>query len=138
MSSLLNLALSVLATSTRNSALAGFAGQMATAVLVAGFGVLLTAAGLGCACAALWIALIPPLGPVGAPLIVAGVCLASAGILTLVAISLMRRARPRVGDIFDAEGLLGEASRYVNEHKGAALLAAALAGVIAGNSSRRR
>jgi len=66
------------------------------------------------------------------------VTLTLAGALALVASSLMRRARPRPVEMLDTDGLLGEASRYVNEHKGAALLAAALAGVIAGNSGRRR
>ena len=138
MGSLLNLALSALSASTRNSGFASFTGRMAVVLLVAGFGALLAAGGLGCAAAALWNALLPPLGPVGAPLVVAGVTLTLAGALALVASSLMRRARPRPVEMLDTDGLLGEASRYVNEHKGAALLAAALAGVIAGNSGRRR
>src|SRR2546427_284279 len=52
MGSLLNLALSALSASTRNSGFASFTGRMAVALLVAGFGALLAAGGLGCAAAA--------------------------------------------------------------------------------------
>jgi hypothetical protein len=138
MGSLLNFAISALATSTRRSVFASFTGQMAAAVLFAGFAVLLAVVALGCACAALWIALMAPIGPVGASLVVAGACLVLAGFLALVAWLLMRRTRPRPGDVLDVETLLAEAGRYVNEHKGAALLAATLAGVLAGNSGRKR
>ena len=138
MGSLLDLALSALAIWTRRSASASFTGQMAAAVLFAGLAVLLGAAALGCALAAFWIALIPQVGPVGATFIVAGACLALAGFLALLAWLLMHRARPRRGDALDAEALLTEVGRYINEHKGATLLAAALAGVLAGNSGRKR
>lgn len=114
-----------------------FTGRMAAAAALGGLAVMLVLAAWGCLCAALWIGLTPSLGPVGAPLAVAGVCLLAAGILALVAWGLMRRRRPRVNPELQAEALLAEAGRLINEHKGAALLVAALMGMMAGNSRRR-
>ena len=99
---------------------------------------LLIAVAWGCLCAALWIGLIPALGPVGAPLAVAGLCIVVAGILALIAWSLIRRRRAPVSPQLQFDALLGEGSRLINEHKGAALLVAALLGMLAGNSGRKK
>jgi membrane protein implicated in regulation of membrane protease activity len=133
--SLLKLALSALASG--QSSMKIFTGRMAAAAALGGLAILLVLAAWGCLCAALWIGLTPSLGPVGAPLAVAGVCLLAAGILALVAWGLMRRRRPRINPELQAEALLAEAGRLINEHKGAALLVAALMGMMAGNSRRR-
>ncbi len=118
--------------------MAAFTGRMAAAALLGSCAVLLAAAAWGCASAALWIALIPSLGPAGAPLAVAGVCLLLAGILGLIAWLLVRRRRARPADGLQLDAMLSEAGRVINEHKGAALLAAALAGMLAANNGRKR
>ena len=138
MGSLLKFALSALATSRVSSALGAFTGRMAAAALLGGCALLLAAAAWGCACAALWIALIPSLGPAGAPLVVAGACLLLAGILALVAWLAVHRRRARPVDGLQLDAVLTEAGRLINEHKVAALLAAALAGMLAASNGRKR
>ncbi len=138
MGGLLKLALTALAASSQTSALKAFTGRMAAALVLAGLALILAGAAWGCLCAALWIALTPSLGPVGAPLVVAGFCLLAAGILGLIAWALTRRRRSRVEHELQVETLLAEAGLLIKEHKGAALIAAALLGMMAGNSGRRR
>jgi hypothetical protein len=136
MGSLLKLALSALA-SSQSPALRIFTGRFLAAGLLAGLALILVAVAWGCLCAALWLGLTPSLGPVGAPLVVAGVCVVFAAILGLVAWNLTRRRRPPVSPALQAEALLAEASRLISEHKGAALLGAALIGMMAGSGRRR-
>ena len=138
MGSLLKLALSALAASSQTSALKIFTGRMLAAGVIGVVATLLIAAAWGCLCAALWIGLIPALGPVGAPLAVAGLCIVVAGILALIAWSLIRRRRAPVSPQLQFDALLGEGSRLINEHKGAALLVAALLGMLAGNGGRKK
>jgi hypothetical protein len=138
MGSLLKLALTALAASSQTSALKMFTGRMLAAGVIGVVATLLIAAAWGCLCAALWIGLIPALGPVGAPLAVAGLCIVVAGILVLIAWSLIRRRRAPVSPQLQFDALLGEGSRLINEHKGAALLVAALLGMLAGNSGRKK
>jgi fatty acid desaturase len=138
MGSLLKLALTALAASSQTSALKVFTGRMLAAGIIAAVAIALTAAAWGCLCAALWIGLTPSLGPVGAPLAVAGLCIVVAGILALIAWSLIRRRRARVNPALQVDALLAEGSRLIGEHKGAALLAAALLGMLAGNSGRKK
>jgi hypothetical protein len=136
MGSLLKLALSALA-SSQSPALRIFTGRVLVAAVLGSLAVMLGAAAWGCLCAALWLGLTPSLGPVGAPLVVSGVCIALAGVLALVAWYLTRRRRPAANPALQAELLFAEASRLITEHKGAALLAAALIGMMAGNGRRR-
>jgi len=138
MGGLLKLALTALAASSQTSALKIFTGRMLAAGVIAGIATVLTAAAWGCLCAALWIGLTPALGPVGAPLAVAGLCIVVAGILALIAWGLVRRRRARVNSALQMDALLAEGSRLIGEHKGAALLAAALLGMLAGNSGRKK
>ena len=138
MGSLLKLALTALAASSQTSALKIFTGRMLAAGVIGVVATLLIAAAWGCLCAALWIGLIPALGPVGAPLAVAALCIVVAGILALIAWSLIRRRRAPVSPQLQFDALLGEGSRLINEHKGAALLVAALLGMLAGNSGRKK
>jgi len=138
MGSLLKLALTALAASSQTSALKIFTGRMLAAGVIGVVATLLIAAAWGCLCAALWIGMIPALGPVGAPLAVAGLCIVIAGILALIAWSLIRRRRAPVSPQLQFDALLGEGSRLINEHKGAALLVAALLGMLAGNSGRKK
>jgi len=137
MGGLLKLALTALAASSQTTALKEFTGRMMAALVLAGLALALAAAAWGCLCAAIWIWLTPSLGPVGAPLVVAAICLIVGGILGLLAWGLARRRRPRPAPDLNVEALLSDAGRLFNEHKGAALLAAALLGLFAGNSRRR-
>jgi|SRR5690348_4837088 hypothetical protein len=137
MGNLLKLALTALAASSHTSALV-FTGRMLAAMVLAGLSLVLVGGAWGCICAALWIGLTPSLGPVGAPLAVAALCVLAAAILALVAWALQRRRRARVEPAAQVEALLSEASNLIKEHKGAAVLGAILLGMLAGNSGRRQ
>ncbi len=137
MGNLLKLALTALAASGQTSALKAFTGRTLVAMVLAVLALVMAGAAWGCICAALWIGLTPSLGPVGAPLIVAALCILVAGILALVAWALTRRRRARVEPGLQVEALLSEASNLIKEHKGAAVLGALLLGMLAGNSGRR-
>src|SRR5262249_53525142 len=139
MGGLLKLALTALAASSQTSRLKELTGRMAAALVLGALAILFACAAWGCLCAALWIGLIPSLGPVGAPLVVAAICLLAGGILGLIAWSLIRRQRSgAAAPDFNLDALLNDAGRVVNEHKGVALLTAVILGMLAGNGSRRR
>jgi len=94
-----------------------------------------TVAALACGIAALWIYTLPFAGTVGAPAIAAGVLLTPC--LTLLALSrygLKRRPVPSVDA--NVSLLLGEATRLVLDHKSSVLIAALLAGLIAGSNEK--
>ena len=99
-------------------------------------------AAAGCAVAALWIFVLPKAGPVGAPLIAAAALLLLCLSLLLIIRSLMRR-RPvpvpatAVPAVALPALLIAEASSLLDQNKGAALLAALLAGVTAGSLDRK-
>jgi hypothetical protein len=137
--SLLKFVLTALAASSQTSTLQKYTGRLAAALVLAGIAVLMACAAWGCFCAALWIELTPALGPVGAPLVVAAVCIVSGGVLALFAWELTHRRRAStVASDLNLDALLADASRLINEHKGAALLAAVLLGMLAGTGNRRR
>jgi cytochrome c biogenesis protein CcdA len=111
----------------------------AAAVVVAGCAI----GAVGCALAALWIYALPRVGAVGAPLIVAAVLAALGGGVIL----LLRYYKPRprrvaphaapghaalLGDLAGLAGL----SDVVRAQKGPVLLAAFLAGLMAGGKDR--
>lgn len=99
-------------------------------------------ASAGCGIAALWVLVLPKAGPVGAPLIAAAalllLCLA---LLATIRFILRRRPAPvpaaAVPDAAVPALLIAEASRLLDENKGAALLAALLAGATAGSIHRK-
>src|SRR5260221_9877304 len=134
MGSLLKLALSALAASSQTSALAAFSGRMVAGGVLAVVAILLAGAAWGCACAALWIGVAPTLGPVGAPLVVAGVCLTVAALLGLGAWQQMRRHRARAVNHLLLDAVLADAGKLIQEHKIEAILAAIIAGFVAGNN----
>jgi hypothetical protein len=138
MGSLIKLALSALAASSQTSALAAFSGRMVAGGALAVVAVVFAGAAWGCACAALWIALIPALGPVGAPLVVAGVCLIVAALLALAAWQLVRRRRARAANHLQLDAVMAEAGKLIQEHKVEAIVAAIVAGFVAGNTGRKR
>lgn len=99
-------------------------------------------ASVGCGVAALWIFVLPAVGPVGAPLIAAGALLLLCVALVVTIRGILRR-RPApisaaaVPDAAIPALLIAEASRLLDENKGAALLAALLAGAVAGDIRRK-
>jgi hypothetical protein len=100
------------------------------------------AASVGCAVAALWVLVLPEVGPVGAPLVAAGALLLLCLPLLVIARSVLRRRpppppAPALPDAAVPALLIAEASRLMEENKGAALLAALLAGATAGNLNRK-
>ena len=138
MGNLLKLALTALAASSQTSALKVFTGRMIAGLVLAGLALILACAAWGCICAAVWTGLVPSLGPVGAPLIVSALCVIVGGILALTAWALTRRRTPvRAQPELQIEALLAEAGQIIKEHKGAALILAALLGMMAGNDGRR-
>jgi hypothetical protein len=99
-------------------------------------------ASVGCAVTALWVFVLPEVGPVGAPLIAAAALLLLCLPLLAVARSVLRSrspplAAPALPDAVMPVLLIAEASRLLEENKGAALLAALLAGASAGSLNRK-
>ncbi len=111
--------------------------RMTAAAICAAFAAVLILAALGCAATALWIFTLPALGPVGAPLIVAAALSSVTLSLATAAWLIMRHSRRRLGAGAAPQLLLSEATRLFNEHKGAMLLAAVIAGMAAANGGRK-
>ena len=92
-------------------------------------------AAVACALVALWLYVLPQVGPTGAPLVVAGVlfavCLA---LLAFVRYGLKPRPPPDLG--VAPSVLIAETTRLINENKAVALLAALLAGLVAGRRDK--
>jgi hypothetical protein len=110
------------------------AGRAAAAAALGAVAVLFVVAALGCAAAALWLFALPYVGPVYAPLIVAGVLLLIALVILAVARGVLRRQRATPASVTSAElaALLEAAEPLLQEHKGTVLLAALVAGLVAG------
>jgi hypothetical protein len=107
---------------------------VAIAALVA---VICAMAAIGCLLAALWIYALPYVGAVGAPAVVAGVLI----ILCCAVLTFMRyapRSRRTAPPSFDATSalLLTQVTRLLKEHKGPVLIAALLAGLVAGTNDK--
>jgi len=137
MGSLIKLAIWALIESGRAGSARAATIRATAAALCAGLAVMLALAAFGSAATALWIVVLPSLGPVGAPLVVA----ASLSIVTLILAMagwlIVRRNRPRPDVAAAPEFLLSEATRFFSEHKGAVLVAALVAGMAAANGSRK-
>jgi len=114
------------------------AGRIALASLCATVTAICAIAAMTCAIFALWIFALPYVGPVGAPLLAAGVLVIISIALLAVARSVLRRPRRRSHPSVAPELMIAEATRLLREHKGAVLLAALVAGLIAGNDRRDR
>ena len=137
MGSLIKLATWALIESGRAGSARAATIRMATAALCAGLAAMLALAAFGCAATALWIVTLPSLGPVGAPLVVAGVLSIVTLILAMIGWLVVRHHRQRSGIIVTPEFLLSEATRLFSQHKSAVLLAALVAGMAAANGSRK-
>ena len=92
---------------------------------------------LGCLAAALWIYTLPCLGPVGAPLVVAGAFLILTLILVAIACRIRRPGRRKAAAAPAAASMAPELARILRENKGTVLLAAALAGMAAAGGRRK-
>ena len=98
-------------------------------------------AAIACGLTAVWIYAVPRVGPAGAPLIVAGILiLVCIGVLLVMRYVLGRptvtqRPAVAVGAMTPAV-LHGEARRILKQYKGTAVVAAVLAGVVAGMNQR--
>jgi hypothetical protein len=121
----------------------GFAARrMMVAALCVALATVFATASVGCAVTALWVSVLPEVGPVGAPLIAAGVLFLLCLPLLVIARSILRRrpqplSAPALPDAAIPALLIAEASRLLEENKGAALLAALLAGATAGSLNRK-
>ena len=106
-------------------------------VLAAWFGIGV----IGCLTAALWVYAIPHVGPAGAPVIAAAFLVVLGAIICVV---VWKKAQPKTmrPAQVDPQVALDQASQIVSkvfrEHKGAALAAAVIAGLVASNSPTPR
>jgi hypothetical protein len=89
-------------------------------------------AALGCVIAAIWLALLPAIGPVWTPLLIGAVLAGIAGILVLL---ILRR--PRGGRRSDGEDPAALLSAIMRDHKASLILGAALAGMLAASDLLR-
>jgi hypothetical protein len=106
----------------------------AVALVAGGCGI----AAIACGLAALWIYAVPRVGPVGAPLVVAGTLLVLGLVVLVVMRYAMKPRRPPPSPVGVApEVLLAETTRILKEHKGAVLIAAVLAGLVAGMNGKK-
>lgn len=112
----------------RKLAIVAGAGYLALTAAFATFGFLLWA---------LWAYARPLAGPVGTPLLLAGVCALIALILALIAASALRRPKRGKRDAPLSETALAiEAQNLVSRHKMPILLSVALMGLVAGSQKR--
>jgi len=116
--------------------------RMTATVWCAVLATALAIASVGCAVAALWVFVLPEVGPVGAPLIAAAaLLLLCLSLLAIIRSILRRRPAPLATAVVTGAAipalLIAEASRLMEQNKGAALLAALLAGATAGSLSRK-
>jgi hypothetical protein len=114
-------------------------GDCARRLVVLSFGAIavgvLMIASVGCAAASLWIFCMPRLGPVGAPLVVAGILLAmSLALLLMLPWLSMRRSGIRPPSSTAPASVLADAMCLLKDDKTAALIAALVAGLAAGSS----
>jgi len=137
MGSLIKLAAWALIESGRAGSAHAATIRMSAAALCAGLAAMLVLAAFGCAATALWIAVLPALGPVGAPLVVAAGLSIVTPIVAMLGWQIVRHGRQRSDIAVAPEFLLSEATRFFSEHKGAVLLAALVAGMAAANGSRK-
>jgi len=134
---LLRLATMAAAASGRTGSIGRTTGRMTAAVLCASLAAVSAIAAGGCAAVALWLSAIPYVGPVGAPLVAAGGLLVFCVVLMIAAQAILHYRR-RAPSSLPAPGLrLEEALSLFRESKGTILLAALVAGLVAGNSGRK-
>jgi hypothetical protein len=135
MSGLIRLALALVAAGAVQAGRRPIA-QMACVAVATAMAAICGIATVACVLTALWIYALPHVGAVGAPLIVAGVLF----VMSFAVYALMRRAmKPRPAQFAGGvtiELLQAEATRLFKEHKGTALVAALVVGLLAGRDER--
>lgn len=137
MGALMRAALIAFSETAAVSRLSGKARRMSIAACCAVVAAAFALASVGCAIAALWVSVLPAVGPVGAPLIAAAALLLLCLALLATVARLSRHRPPPLPALAIPEAaipalLIAQASRLVAENKGAALLAALLAGAAVG------
>ena len=133
------------ATALAETVSAGGVGFAARRITVAAWCVALATAfataSVGCAVTALWVFVLPEVGPVGAPLVAAAALLLLCLPLLAIARSVLRRPPSPPATAVPQAALpallIAEASRFMAENKVAALLAALLAGATAESLNRK-
>jgi hypothetical protein len=139
MGGIVKLALTVLAEITALSRARKLAPRVAVAALLLTLTSMMVAASFGCAVAALWIWLLPLVGPWGAPLICAGVLALIAAALAGGGYWLTRKR----GGLQTGTGTLaaaietGDFAPLIQEHKWLLLALAALTGAATAEKSRK-
>ena len=136
MENLIKVALMIL---TDRPSRQGLGTRITTGALCTGFALITLAAGVACGLAGLWIYLIPVVGPVGAALWIAAILLFVSAMMMLVA-----RAMFTAGEVDDddeapalGEELLSGLLEGFSENKTSVLLAALVAGLVAGGMNKR-
>jgi hypothetical protein len=142
MDALMRGAATALAETVSAGAVSVAARRMTAAAWCVALATAFVAASVGCAVTALWIFVLPEVGPVGAPLIAAAALLLLCLPLLAMARSVLQRRSPPIPATAVPGAampvlLIAEASRLLEENKGAALLAALLAGATAGSLTRK-
>ena len=142
MNSIVKMALSALLQGSLASRAAEAAGRLSVPVLFGMVGLFFAIAAVGCLTAALWLLVLPSVGPVWAPVICAGALLAVGGIVVMTGFMISRRmkerSRPSLASLGDAipDGLLDDIGDMLKRNQGSLLAAALIAGFIA--ATRRR
>jgi hypothetical protein len=142
MKSIVMMALSALLQGSLVSRAAETAGRLSIPILFGMIAAMFAIAAIGCLAAALWIFLIPSVGPVWAPVICAGALFALAGILVATGIAISRRMKARAHAPLPSlaaaipDGLLDDVGDMLKKNQGALLAAALVAGIFA--ATRRR
>lgn len=119
----------------RGSAAAGRFSIVALCGVVAGVAAM---AAVGFSLSALWIVVLPRVGPAMAALVLAGVLAVLCLIMLALACAVGRPTQRKPGIAPDAEASLLAAAQLFKEHKGAMLLAALVAGLGAGSGGGSR
>lgn len=138
MSGLLRLVEALLAVGRFTSGLGAALRRGSLALVCVLIAALLAVAAMGCAVAALWIYLLPLLGPVGAPLVAAGALLVLALVLLLVARRALGGRAPRTLPASNGVAATADLARLIKDHKIEMLVAALTAGLVAGAPGARR
>jgi hypothetical protein len=134
---LLRLATIAAAASGKAGGVGRAIGRVTAATLCASLAAVSVIAAGGCAAAALWLFAIPHVGAAGAPLVAAAGLLVFCVVLMVVARGILRYRRSASRSTAASGSRLEAALRLFSENKGTVLLAALVAGLVAGNSGRR-
>lgn len=105
------------------------------AIIVA-LGAIFGIAAIGCGLAALWLSVLPHLGPVGGFLIVAAVLLVMSVAMVLVLRLDHASPAPPPSQALATREFLTDASRLLSDNKGTALIAALLVGLCEGTRKK--